>query len=261
MVDSCRICGSKKIYLYYTLGNNREFKYFRCRECDLVNYDLEGGLNQEKYAAEFVDPADEKHQLNVHQDDTYNFMRNNINSKGSILEIGCGNARILYRAREDGWKVQGLELSEYLAETVTNKLNIAVQVADFLELIPGPKDKYDLIILRHVLEHLTQPLIAMDKIGNLLKPGGKVLMEFPNIQGIDLKVKRFLSKLGIRKKFSDSFVPGHANEYSKLSFTNLLTKTGFDLLKWETYSSHKLKNIIHKRIHIGNKARVLIQKQ
>lgn len=260
MVDSCRICGSKNIYLYYTVGNNRQFKYYRCRECDLVNYDLEGGLNQEKYAAEFIDPTDEKHHLNVHQDDTYNFIKNNINSKGSILEIGCGNARILYRAREDGWEVQGLELSEYLAEKVTKKLNIAVQVADFLELNPDPKDIYDLIILRHVLEHLTEPLIAMDKIWNFLKPGGKVLMEFPNIQGIDLKVKRFLSKLGRRKKFSNSFVPGHANEYSKLSFTNLLTKTGFTLLKWETYSSHPLKNIIHKRIHIGNKARVLIQK-
>ena len=71
MVDSCRICGSKNIYLYYTLGNNRQFKYYRCRKCDLVNYDLEGGLDQEKYAAEFVDPTDEKHLLNVHQDDTY----------------------------------------------------------------------------------------------------------------------------------------------------------------------------------------------
>ena len=85
-------------------------------------------------------------------------------------------------------------------------------------------------------------------------------MEFPNIQGIDLQVKRFLSKLGIKKIFSKDFVPGHAIEYSKLSFTNLLEKSGFSLLKWETYSSHPFKNFIHKRIHIGTKARALIQK-
>jgi len=260
LVDSCRLCGSKNIYLYYTVGDRQQFKYYRCRECDLVNYDIAGGLNQEKYADEFVDPTDEKHILNIHQDDTYDFIKKNINSKGNILEIGCGNARILYLAREDGWEVQGLELSEYLAETVTKRLNINVQVADFLELKANPKDKYDLIILRHVLEHLTEPLIAMDKIRILLKPGGKTLMEFPNIQGIDLQVKRFLSKLGKKKKFSKDFVPGHVNEYSKLSFTNLLKKPGFSLLKWETYSSHPFKNFIHKRIHIGNKARALIQK-
>ncbi len=199
MVDSCRLCGSKNIYLYYTVGNRQQFKYYRCRECDLVNYDITGGLNQEKYADEFVDPTDEKHILNIHQDDTYDFIKKNIDSKGNLLEIGCGNARILYLAREDGWEVQGLELSEYLAETVTKKLNITVQVADFLELEANQKDKYDLIILRHVLEHLTEPLIAMDKIRNLLKPGGIKLMEFPNIQGIELQVKRFLSKLGKKK--------------------------------------------------------------
>ena len=85
-------------------------------------------------------------------------------------------------------------------------------------------------------------------------------MEFPNIQGIDLRVKRLLSKMGRRKKFSEDFVPGHVNEYSKRSYKNLLTKTGFTLLKWETYSSDPRKNFVHNSIHIGNKARALIQK-
>ena len=260
MIDSCRLCGSKNIYLYYTMGNDQEFRHYRCRECDLVNYDLEGGLNQEKYAEEFVDPADKNHIINIHQDDTYDFLKKNIHSKGRIFEIGCGNARVLYLAREDGWEVKGLELSEFLAEKVTERLNIEVEVANFLEINPGPNDKHDLIILRHVLEHLIEPLIAMDKIRSLLKSEGKVLMEFPNIQGIDVKLKRFLTKLGRKKKYAVGFVPGHANEYSKRSFTNLLTKTAFTLLKWETYSSNPRKNFILNRIHIGNKARALIQK-
>lgn len=260
MIDSCRLCGSKNFYLYYTLGNDQQFRYYRCRECDLVNYDLEGGLDQEQYAEEFIDPADGNHIINIHQDDTYDFLKKNIHSKGRIFEIGCGNGRVLYLAREDGWEVKGLELSEFLAEKVTERLNMEIEVANFLELNPDPNDKHDLIILRHVLEHLIDPLIAMDKISNLLKPEGKVLMEFPNIQGIDLRVKRLLSKMGRRKKFAEDFVPGHVNEYSKRSYKNLLTKTGFTLLKWETYSSNRRKNFLHKRIHIGNKARALIQK-
>jgi len=260
LISTCRLCGGKNIYLYYTVGNRQQFKYYRCRECDLVSYDLAGGLNQDKYAVEFVDPADENHIINSHQDATYEFLKKNISTKGSILEIGCGNARILYLAREDGWKVQGLELSEQLAEAVTERLKIAVKVTDFLKLDTDTEEKYDLIILRHVLEHLTEPVVAMEKIRNLLQPGGKLLMEFPNIQGIDLQVKRLLSKMGRRKKFSEDFVPGHANEYSKVSFTNLLAKTGFTLLKWETYSSHPFKNFIHRRFHIGNKARVFFQK-
>ena len=156
--------------------------------------------------------------------------------------------------------MKGLELSEFLAEKVTKRLNIEIEVANFLELNPNPNDKHDLIILRHVLEHLIDPLIAMDRIKSLLKPEGKVLMEFPNIQGIDVKLKRFLTKLGRKKKYAVSFVPGHANEYSKRSYRNLLIKTGFTLLKWETYSSNLRKNFIFNRIHIGNKARALIQK-
>jgi SAM-dependent methyltransferase len=40
-------------------------------------------------------------------------------------------------------------------------------------------DKFDLILLRDVIEHLDNPEIALSKIKTMLKPGGKLYVTFP----------------------------------------------------------------------------------
>ena len=40
-----------------------------------------------------------------------------------------------------------------------------------------------MVSLRHVLEHLPQPRLAMERISALLRPGGWLLVEIPNIEG------------------------------------------------------------------------------
>ncbi len=50
----CRLCDSGNLRLYYTQGNNSEYKFYKCNNCDLVNYDLAEGLNQSKYSYEYI---------------------------------------------------------------------------------------------------------------------------------------------------------------------------------------------------------------
>jgi 2-polyprenyl-3-methyl-5-hydroxy-6-metoxy-1,4-benzoquinol methylase len=119
---------------------------------------------------------------------------------------------------------------------------------------------FDLICLRHVLEHLPDSLLAMRKIREMLAPGGMVLVEMPNIEGIDTKLKRWMADTGLhRKQFASDYVVGHCNEFCRHSFEYLAAQTGFDLLRWETYSKKRLTNFVYNRIPIGNKARALIR--
>jgi hypothetical protein len=95
----------------------------------------------------------------------------------------------------------------------------------------------------------------------MLAPGGMVLLEMPNIEGIDTKLKRWMADAGLhRKKFASSYVVGHCNEFCRESFEYLAAETGFRLLRWETYSKKRLTNFIYNRIPIGNKARALIRR-
>jgi SAM-dependent methyltransferase len=257
----CRICGSIDLYFFYSQGNRSQYKYYRCRNCKLVNYDLSTGLDQEKYTIDYVDPTDEKHRQNWGQSKSYSFIKKHIHSRGRMLDIGCGNGRLLMVGRKDGWDVRGLELSDYYANIIGEKQGIKIFVANFLDFKPTEKELFDIVTLRHVLEHLPDPIFAMKKINSLLNPGGYSMMEFPNIDGWESRVKRFLGRTGInRKKYSPTYKPGHCNEFCEESFRLLAEKCGFKVLIWSTYSSKAFLNPLYTFMNAGSKARILVQK-
>ncbi|MBD3370664.1 methyltransferase domain-containing protein [Candidatus Fermentibacteria bacterium] len=259
MITRCRLCGAEELKLYYTQGDRDQYEYYRCPRCGLVNYDLSGGLDQGKYAERYIDPRESDHRLNRLQTESYRFLKSNVPGPGRLLEVGCGNGRLLMLARENGWEVRGLELSPFLAESVRQHLGIEVEVADFMSY--QPEEEYDLVVLRHVLEHLPEPLAAMGKIRSLLRSEGNALLEFPNVEGWEPRFKHFLHRSGIRRmKYSPDYVPGHCNEFCRSSFALLVQKTGFELQRWLTYSDRPILDLPCRLIGCGRKVRALIRR-
>ena len=261
MITQCRLCGQQKLKLYYTEGDNQEFEFYKCLNCKLVNYDISAGVDQEKHANDFEDPKDEARQANSQQSHSYEFIKKHFPTPGKMLDIGCGSARILYLAQQDGWDVTGMDLLEVVADSVNKATGINVIVGDFLKYQPDKNESYDLVCLRHVLEHLPDSTLAMSKIRDLLSPNGYAVLEFPNIKSFDLRIKWFLQRNNIRKrKFAPEYVPHHCNEFCKEAFEYLLTETGMQLIKWQTYSSNKYLSPIYNFFKYGNKVRVLVKK-
>lgn len=257
----CRVCSGTDLRLFFTLGKRKQFEYYKCVKCGLVNLDMEGlkhTENQNKYSFKYKDPYDKKKNNGNYQ--TALFVNKQLKSKGTFLDIGCGNGSLLNFLRESGWKVTGLELTEILAKKVKEVLNIDVLQVNFMEL-DDFSVKYNALSLRHVLEHLPDSNLAMRKLSSLLLPGGYAILEFPNIEGITYKVRRLTKKMGLHKDpYDEDFVPGHCNEFSKKSFKYLVDQNGFKLIRWESYSSKSYMNIILKLFKVGTKARVLIKK-
>lgn len=257
----CRLCNNDKLTLYYRQGNQNEFKFYKCNSCGLVNYDILAGLNQEKYGDHFNDPFDETLKINIDQKETFRYIKRYLKPPGKAFEIGCGNGKLLSLLKNEGWSASGLELSPLLAQSIGKTLDIDVDVDDFLKYNPPNNELFDIVVLRHVLEHLIDPLLALMKINSFLKLGGRVILEFPNIEGFDLKIKRFLQRNKLyHKKYANNYKPGHCNEFSYKSFERLAAMTGFQIEKFETYSHNPIKNFIYNRIKIGNKARTIIRK-
>ena len=259
----CRLCGGEDLYLYHTMGNDGRFRYFKCRNCKLVNYDLSTGLVQEHFDEPDKDPMDDNEPWNLDKDKSFRFVSRYVSPPGRMLDIGCGNGRLMYIARRAGWDVKGLELSPVMAKLVRRRLGAAVVVADFLAAEPESIDavKFNLITLRHVLEHLPDCVLAMRKLRALLAPGGYVLIELPNVESISKKLKRFVTRRGWRKPvYAADLAIGHANEFCRASFEYLLRKTGFELVRWETYSRKPVSNLIYNYIPIGSNARAVVRR-
>lgn len=261
----CRLCGSSDLSLYYTQGDRHQYKLYKCSNCKLVNLALSNVPildNQAKYAEKYIDPEIEMLNRGSFASDEYLrkcFKKYSI-PKGKYLDIGCGNGALLRLMKMNGWQVRGLELSAFLAQKIKDRLAIDVDVANFMEFTPH--EQYDLISLRHVLEHLDDSNLALSKINAMLKPGGYAMLEFPNIESLAFKIKRLMSKIGLRKKkYREGFVPAHCNEFSREPWLYLLNKTGFELISWQTYSLKPFNNAIYKILNTGSQVRTLIRKR
>lgn len=241
-------------------GRHSDLHYYQCQVCSLWNYDISLGMDQTQYTERYVSPRDPDHKSNTDVRQSWQFLRGYAGTPGRIMDIGCGNACLLYLAREEGWNVRGMELSPSMAQAIRDDLGIEVDVANFLEYDNEDGARYDVVVLRHVLEHLPDSVLAMSKIAALLRPGGLALLEFPNTRSFSYAIKRFLKNRGLRnKKYPDSWRPGHCNEFCRQSFEVLLDKTGFELVAWQTYSSKPLANLFYRVFPVASKARALVR--
>ena len=51
-------------------------------------------------------------------------------------------------------------------------------------------DKFDLVFMSHVIEHVLDPVATVAKIRTLLKPGGVLYLETPNVRSLDARLWR-----------------------------------------------------------------------
>jgi len=261
MIEQCRLCGSSNLQLCMTDGRHRDLEYYRCAQCALWNYDLDAGLDQAQYTERYVSPRDPHHRSNADMRQSWQFLRRYTGAPGRLMDIGCGNGCLLYLARADGWAVRGMELSAAAAAAVREDQGIEVDVANFLDYDNAGGTPYDVVVLRHVLEHLPDSIRAMQRIAALLKDDGLALLEFPNTRSFSYALKRFLKNRGLRnRKYASDWRPGHCNEFCRQSFEYLLRQTGFELVAWRTYSNKPLANAFYRLLPVASKARALVRK-
>jgi SAM-dependent methyltransferase len=245
--------------LFYTQGDRRQFRFYRCPECRLVVYDTTSGVNQAKYIFSRVDPTAPTRQNRGHRQ-TYAFIRRHAGRPGRLLDLGCGDGTVLWLARRDGWEVKGVELFPEQTALVREQVGLDVETSDIMRY-NGASEAWDCVVLTHVLEHLPDPLAALRKIRGLLRPGGVGVLEFPNIDALDARLRRLLDRLHLhRRHYAPTYVPGHVQEFCRASFGFAAERAGLGLEVWETYAINPLKYLVFRLLPIGNKARVLVRR-
>ncbi len=107
-----------------------------------------------------------------------------------VLDLGCGyGGRTVFYARDCGARqVEGIEISARMVERCEhfaaemNVANVAFRIA-FAEDLPFPEGQFDTVVSYDVLEHVSDPRIALSEISRVLKPGGTAWLVFPTYRG------------------------------------------------------------------------------
>ena len=88
-----------------------------------------------------------------------------------LLDVGCGPGFFLKLGKELGWNVLGIDPSPKIAEQARS-LDLNIITGDFNEIKISDSEKFDVIHMQGVMEHLPEPMKTMKKCIKLLKPGG-----------------------------------------------------------------------------------------
>ncbi len=99
-----------------------------------------------------------------------------------VLEVGCAEAGFLKVLKERGHFVTGIELDEGRASMAKEfNADIEVIVGDITDesLVKRFDDKFDLVVMREVIEHVLDKDKAFRNLFNLLKDDGCLFISFP----------------------------------------------------------------------------------
>jgi len=102
---------------------------------------------------------------------------------GRCLEIGPGRGVDLLCLRLLGWDARGLEMDPVAAERARLTSGCEVRLGT-LASTDYPAGHFDLVYMRHVFEHLPDPAGSLRRCLELLAPGGRIVLLYPNPWGL-----------------------------------------------------------------------------
>ena len=134
----------------------------------------------------------------------------------------------MLKAKQTERYIVGIELNRRAAQTARLHLDKVyqddVQDAQLDELASS----FDCIIYGDILEHLAQPLEAMERLQPLLKKNGYVVVSVPNVQFYYV----ILSLLRGRWTYADRgiFDRGHLRFFTEYEIQRLLSEVGYHVI-------------------------------
>lgn len=239
MNKNCHICKSKNLHIFKPKINlkqvtsdcrpwNRELILLECTNCHTVQKLINNEWIKDseeiysKYQVYAQAEGQEQHTFDSstgngvgRSQQIVNWISENVDLKkeGKLLDIGCGNGSFLKTFQNDfnSWKLTGLELDYRNEEKINSIPNTTLLVEDIKKV----KEKYDLIVLIHALEHIINPAEFLNTISKLLNPNGLLFIEIPNF-----KLAPF-----------DILIADHCSHFTTETLKNLLTSNNFNCIK------------------------------
>jgi 2-polyprenyl-3-methyl-5-hydroxy-6-metoxy-1,4-benzoquinol methylase len=198
---SCPLCGSENISVFLKATDHlltfESFDIFKCCSCGfLFTQDVPDADEIGKYyhSQDYVSHSDTRKGL---MNKLYHFGRtimlkkkyrmvNKVVKGKNLLDIGCGTGYFPAFMKRKGYDVTGVETDQKARAFAEKEFGIRVySPADFIN--HKLEGKFDVITLWHVLEHLDDFNLYLEKMLEQLSPGGSLVIALPNCSSLDAR--------------------------------------------------------------------------
>lgn len=136
--------------------------------------------------------------------------------QGTLLDVGCGGGAFLSRMRDAGWKVTGTEPDPRAAARLREELGFPVFVQ--VEDIDATHQRFDLITLNHVIEHVPDPAELLRQLTQRLARGGQIIVTTPNAASLGARI--------FGRHWRGLEPPRHFNVFSQQSLAETVEQAG-----------------------------------
>ena len=156
-----------------------------------------------------------------------------IDDKKFFLEIGAGGGQSLEWFEEKNFNVTGIEPDPNNVQLINQRLKRGKCMVGYIEDI-NLKEKFDIVWMSHVLEHLVQPNVFLENAKNILDKNGIFFIEVPNAENKNLLEKTI---------FSDP----HTFHFSRKSLIKLTESIGYDVISSDYFRpAKKIEGLINR---------------
>lgn len=140
--------------------------------------------------------------------------------KGKILDIGTAGGSFLGVAKRRGWDVIGCEPSRWLAEWGSKHYDIIIYPGTVFDM-NLEDNSFDVVTLWDVLEHTPDPKTVLKECNRILKPGGILVVNYPDIGS-------FIARLMGRKWVF--LLSVHLYYFTSKTMQEMMRMTNFDVI-------------------------------
>ncbi|MDT8453121.1 MAG: class I SAM-dependent methyltransferase [Gammaproteobacteria bacterium] len=265
-IKKCIICNSDDIKDYL-----KDFRGINISRCGLCGFQFMNPQYTDNYLTEYYSQYTNDENFDYWNNALlygHNFYLSLIEKHvkpGKILDIGCGNGHLLEAAMQRGWVAHGYDVDKVSTQKVGNRLGISTEYGNFFSM--RADQKYDLITMHQVLEHLKDPNKYLERIHSVLNDDGCLFVAVPNIDSFSSRLKRFMEKIGMRKRNIGKYYDTnhHVLYFNTKTLKRLLESHGFRIVYQRNCHSTKpgqsrLKRFIMRNItdHLFSKSAFLV---
>lgn len=172
-----------------------------------------------------------------------------------ILDVGCAHGWFLELAR-NRYRALGLEPDSAVFEAARGK-DLSMRNGYFPDALDA-SEVFDAIVFNDVFEHIPDSRATLAAIARHLSPGGLLVLNLPNSEGVFYRTARLLRRLGAGGPFDRLWQLGfpsvHVHYFNRANISALCAREGFQVVQAQSLPSlshHGLKERIAYDRNIG----------
>jgi 2-polyprenyl-3-methyl-5-hydroxy-6-metoxy-1,4-benzoquinol methylase len=189
------------------------------------------------------------------------FLRPHAHAGARLLDVGCGFGTFLVPAKQDGYRVSGIEPDQHACSGACAQLGEGVvQLGTLLDVTPEPGSA-DVLSTLDVLEHV--PAGDLEAFGrtvrNILTPGGLWVIKVPSTEGLYYRLSAALARVApgvgerfIRRLWQTDYEFPHTMYFGQRSLARWLDRHGFSVVAVRYLAEVPIRNIIDRLSHDGD---------